>query len=122
MDICPEMRELRSSLDRNGIIYEVRDDEYGILYENGSSRDVSVDSSIDGRMLDGFTHVERTLFRAPDGRSFDVAYIWTRDDDDRKVFLSLCGNFGYLEARVGESAAYPAYAEDVIEHALCHDA
>ena len=121
MDICPEMRELRSYLDRNGVGYDSCDDEYGIMYDGDSASTVSVDSTVDGRLLDGFTHVERTRFMSPDGREFDVTYMWTRDDDDRKVFCSTHGDLGYLEVRVGDAVPHSAYAEDIIEYAFGHE-
>lgn len=121
MDVGPEMRELRDMLARNGLEYTIMDDEYGIDYDDGEPVVVNADACASKRLLDGLTHVERTTFRATDGRDFEVTYAWTRDDDDRKVFCSMHGNIGYLEVRVGDDAPYSAYAEDIIEYATRHD-
>ncbi len=120
MIVSPEMRSLRNMLSAQGVEYATDDSEYGIACDGDEPEVVDVENAMEGRLLDGFTHVERTEFRSTDGRAFLVSYIWTRDDDDRKVFCSMHGELGYLEVVVGDDAPYSAYSEDVVEDALCH--
>ena len=101
MHIHPEMEELRSRLYANGIWYDTDDEE--ILIDAWS----------------GFVmHRELTEFRTTDGRDFSVLYCWTVDEDDVKRFVSKYGEYGYIEATVGDSKPYAAYAEEILEDAL----
>lgn len=103
MDLHAEMAELRRVLD-----------SYGLGYTTEDSEDVVDEWS-------GFVvHVERTGFMSPDGRWFSVLLSWTRDEDGKKRYVSLMGGVGYLECKVGESAPYAAYAEEILEDALGH--
>lgn len=115
MDVHPEMRELRKALDDNGVEYLMGDEEFGI---NMDGDVVHAEEPSDRLILDGFTHIERAVFRASDGRMFDVSYIWVLDDDGQKVFCSKCGGMGYLEVRVGIDEPYAAYADEIIEAAF----
>lgn len=101
MDIHPEMRELREGLYANGIWYDTEDEE----------------TLVD--VWSGFVmHTETTKFRTPDGRDFTVMYCWSVDEDDIKRFVSKYGECGYIEATVGDSKPYAAYAEEILEDAL----
>lgn len=115
MDIHPEMRELREFLDTNGVRYLVNDDVYATNLEGDQ---VPADDPNYWHELFGITHTERTRFVAPDGRYFDVGYLWVLDDDGQKVFCSKYGELGYLEVRVGIDEPYAAYADEIIEAAF----
>lgn len=101
MKIHPEMSELRSRLDAYGIAYETDD----------------VEEVIDV-WSEFFIHVERTAFRSPDGRDFSILLSWSRDEDDRKRYLTEFGMFGYLECKVGDGVPYAAYCDEIMEDAI----
>lgn len=101
MDMHPEMRELRSKLDGYGITYEIDDSE-----------------DVVDEWSEFVIHVERTLFRAPDGRQFSVMLSWSRDEDGQKHFITEFGMFGYLECKVGDGVPYAAYSDEILEYAL----
>ena len=116
MDIHPEMRELREALDRNGVEYVKRDEEFGV---NIDGDQVDVDE-VDMYGIYDVTHIEMTTFASPDGRVIEVSYVWSLDDDGVKRFCSKYGDKGYLEMRVGNDRPCAVYSEDVIEAAFGH--
>ena len=122
MDIHPEMYELRKTLETMGVEYVAKDEEFGTNLEGDQVSvddwdDVNADSMY---AIYDVTHIEMTTFASSDGRVIEVSYVWTIDDDGRKVFCSRYGDIGYLEMRVGNNKPEAAYAEDVIETAFGH--
>lgn len=119
MDIHPEMHELRKALETMGVEYVTKDEEFGINLE-GDPVDVD-DNYVNADSMYAIydvTHIEMTTFASSDGRVIEVSYVWTIDDDNRKVFCSKYGDKGYLEMRVGNDGPEAVYAEDVIETAF----
>ena len=103
MNVHPYMEELRSLLGSYGIDFEADDSEEETDEYSGA-----------------ILHVERTLFRAPDGRNFTVSYAWIRDENEQKHFLPQYCKYNYLDVTVGDSESYAADPDDVLEDAIGH--